>query len=131
MYIFIFNYANPGNTVTVKATKSDDNMANISEKTRILCRAWNVKSVDDEKPSGDAPTKIYFTTAGTYVRFPVGTTAEPQLAYWGWTDESKNKIFYYRDGFGEALPATLTVLTNTELILVDAGNRVLKMEPSN
>ncbi len=93
-----FNLAvnsDPGTKVSINASKSA--VISNSTKTELLCRTWEMVSVNGEVVSGtEYELTVLFTNAGTYFVTLTNPDEESEggLAQWKWKDETETKFLY-------------------------------------
>jgi len=76
----------PGYEIILSGTKQNE-ISN-SEATKLLCRTWQVVSIDGE------PTDVFvvlFSDAGTYF---ITTPESSSLGYWQWCDAEQTKLAF-------------------------------------
>jgi len=89
---------NPNNEIIINASRQEEMES--STRTDLLCRTWEMVTVNGEDVAGtDKELTVLFSAAGTYfVSF-----ANPEdendggLAQWKWKDEAETKLLYSWD----------------------------------
>ena len=114
----------PNNEIAITATKQAE-MAN-STKTDLLCRTWEIITVDDVSVVGteDEEMTVLFSRAGTYfVNRPNDTEDAGGLAEWKWKNSSENIMLYSWDNWDTSEGAngevTIIELTANKLVIFE------------
>ena len=107
----------PNNEVIINATKQDE-IAN-SSRTKLLCRTWEVVSVDEVEYED---LIVLFSEAGTYfVETPFGNG----IGQWNWCDSEETKIAFSVENElncdGEEIMKEI-ILTSDSFIGIDMEN---------
>lgn len=95
----IFLDSNPGNKIIINATKQEE--MNKSTRTDLLCRTWEMVTIDGEPVAGtDMELIVLFSAAGTYFVSYTNSTDENDggLALWAWKDVNEIILCYSWEG---------------------------------
>lgn len=91
--------ASNGNEISINASKAEEMQS--SSNTELLCRTWNMVSINGENVAGtEDELTVLFSQAGTYFVTYLNSTDEEDggLAEWKWKDENQETLCYSWDG---------------------------------
>ncbi|RXQ96268.1 hypothetical protein EO244_05395 [Ancylomarina salipaludis] len=112
--------------IILKASKKEEMES--SEKTDLLCRSWNLISVNGASVEGtEEELTVLFSKGGTYFVEFVNPAAEAEggLSEWNWSTSNQTNIDYLWNAYGEEGRGTFEIveLTDRSLkILEDFGD---------
>lgn len=95
----IYLDSNPNTKILINATKQEE--MNKSTKTELLCRTWEMVTIDGEPVAGtDMELTVLFSAAGTYFVSYANPTEDGDggLALWAWKDANENILCYSWEG---------------------------------
>jgi hypothetical protein len=125
----------PSDEIIVTATKSDE-IPN-SAKTALLCRTWNLITVNGESVAGtDMELTVLFSAAGTYfVSFAnPADQNDGGLARWTWKDNTQQSFCYSWDGeptCDGTNEVEVAELTATQATIIEATETYVLQPASN
>lgn len=83
--------SSPNNEIIINASKQEE-MEN-STKTELLCRTWELISINGENVAGtENEGTVLFSKAGTYL--VTSSNGQSGLAQWKWKDATETKFLY-------------------------------------
>ncbi len=123
--------SSPNTEIALNALKQAEVQS--STKTDLLCRTWEMVSVNGEPVAGtEYEASVLFSASGTYFVSIADPTEDNDggLAQWKWKDESQTKLLYSWDeipAWDENHVVEISKLTSDSLkILEDDNTYVLK-----
>lgn len=121
------------NKITVNAIKAD--VVGSSGKTDLLCRAWNLLSIDEENVPDTIEVILLITKAGTLFSSHILSNVEfyYDLAQWRWKDNSETTMYYSwadKPVWEEEYTDELQIIELTEKLLrIHEDDQVSVFEP--
>ncbi len=114
--------SDPDNEMTITAAKSDEMPSSIN--TSLLCRTWELISIDDI-PASEQGLEIIvlFSEAGTYLVTHLNDPDAGGLAQWQWKDPSEEILCYSWEGAPtcDGTNEVGVVVSSSELIITEYG----------
>jgi len=126
---------NPNNEIIINASRQEEMES--STRTDLLCRTWEMVTVNGEDVAGtDMELTVLFSAAGTY--FVSYTNPEDEndggLAQWKWKDEAETKLLYSWDEipvWDEADIVEISELTSNTLKVIEVDDTYILQPVSN
>lgn len=104
--------------IVIETTKAEEMEA--SSRTELLCRTWELYSVDGEPVAGTGEElTVLFSAAGTYLVTQEGYSGTAQ---WMWKDSQEQVFCYSWEGTPTCMgenEVTVTKLTSSELVITE------------
>jgi len=109
--------SNPEDEIIINAIRQNE--ISTSEKTKLLCKTWEVVSIGGENTDDFV---VLFSDAGTYF---VTTPESSSLGYWKWCDSEQTKIAFTIDNTLDCSGIEImtdVILTVNSFVAIDHEN---------